>query len=341
MITAGGRFTLTVLMFVGCAFWLAPEYQAEANDNIYARSYYGDAIDGITDSELAAFNRGFSLFVRNWGSSNNSARNALSCVSCHSVPMPGGSGMSEQAVVSVKTVSDKTEVIQRQDGNSSNHVFGKRVLTRRTPSLFGIGLLEFATKRYIAGVPQPIFGAFAEEVSLSEFVSRAFAVELGVSTPTFCARENIEQNYPLKCVPIVTQSEVDDVSSFIRFLAAPPKSNRSMSFPGAVIFSNIGCSGCHIPSLKTSGEAPLALRDKQFEVYTDLRTHDIGFEHSIRTAPLWGLNSLGPPYLHNASAQNIEAAVVSHAGEAKTASERYSYLSQSDKDALMEFLKSL
>ena len=66
-----------------------------------------------------------------------------------------------------------------------------------------------------------------------------------------------------------------------------------------------------------------------------------------RTPPLWGLglspNSQGGQYflMHDGRAKTIEEAIEMHGGEALKSKNNYVSLSQSDKKALVKFLKSL
>ena len=66
-----------------------------------------------------------------------------------------------------------------------------------------------------------------------------------------------------------------------------------------------------------------------------------------RTPPLWGLglspNSQGGQYflLHDGSARSIEQAILMHGGEAQKSKVNFSNLSTEERDALLEFLKSL
>jgi CxxC motif-containing protein (DUF1111 family) len=67
----------------------------------------------------------------------------------------------------------------------------------------------------------------------------------------------------------------------------------------------------------------------------------MGKRAQLRTAPLWGLNSFGPPYMHDACAQSISEAIACHAGEASSAASRFAALSPKDREALIRFLSDL
>jgi len=144
---------------------------------------------------------------------------------------------------------------------------------------------------------------------------------------------------------------------------------------GEAQFSEIGCAGCHTPTLQTSKHHPLAeLRDQTIHPYTDLLLHDMGpgladnlgegqaSGSEWRTAPLWGLglsacvtggvvnpmggqgNEVCSPvhsYLHDGRARTIEEAILWHGGEGQASKDRYQALGGSQKQDVLRFLESL
>lgn len=148
---------------------------------------------------------------------------------------------------------------------------------------------------------------------------------------------------------------------------------------GEQIFNDIGCASCHISTpVTTSKYHPLAeLREQVIYPYTDLLLHDMGdgladnlgeglaSGREWRTAPLWGLghsesvmlgdakgndtvslarrsddnNRIG--YLHDGRARTIDEAILWHGGEALNSKNNYENLSTPDKQAILNFLKSL
>ena len=50
---------------------------------------------------------------------------------------------------------------------------------------------------------------------------------------------------------------------------------------------------------------------------------------------------MGESYLHDGRARTLHEAIMWHGGECDAARQNYSGMSQSDKDALLAFLKSL
>ena len=121
---------------------------------------------------------------------------------------------------------------------------------------------------------------------------------------------------------------------------------------GEVLFSQIGCANCHVPSMKTGNNAKPELSNKDVNCYSDLLVHHMGSQLAdgiiqgkasgdmFRTAPLWGL-SKRIFFMHDGRATSYEAAILAHGGEAEKAKQRFIALHQGDLNALSEFLGSL
>jgi len=60
----------------------------------------------------------------------------------------------------------------------------------------------------------------------------------------------------------------------------------------------------------------------------------------MRTAPLWGLLAR-TPYLHDGRAATVDAAIILHDGEAAITRSRYTALSETQKQQLLQFLGSI
>lgn len=117
---------------------------------------------------------------------------------------------------------------------------------------------------------------------------------------------------------------------------------------------------------------PAALADKQFHPYGDFLLHDVGtgdgivqsmtehygkrmysitwknlsipdFEktaNKIRTAPLWGVR-LHSRLMHDGASLTLLDAITRHRGEAEHVTEKFERLKPAEKEALLEFLRSL
>lgn len=318
-----------------CAAGFALRSPSLADDGEpYAIAYFGEPIRGLSVEQSQSFDRGYQLFVRNWDNSRV-AHNATSCMTCHSVPMPGGAGMSHQALVSVRESEDRTEVLPRLGPGATAP---RHASVRRTPPLFGLGLLEHASQRQTSEGARPIFGARQEFGSLEAFVELAFQQELGVTSAAQCARV-ASMNPDAICSPQITEAELADVVTYIRFLAPPPRRTQQSS-RGEVLFSQIGCQSCHVALIDTVSKAPEPLREVSAYAYSDLLSHDLG-HGPVRTSPLWGVNSTGPPYMHNAGAQTLSESIAQHGGEASEARAAFVGLSASDRSSLLDYLRGL
>ena len=161
--------------------------------------------------------------------------------------------------------------------------------------------------------------------------------------------------------PEVNPSRLKNITFYLQALAVPRR--RDIGDPqvieGEQIFSTIGCHLCHIPTLTSGADAPIAAgRHVQFHPFTDLLLHDMGegladgvpeFEangREWRTAPLWGIGLLpivnaSSALLHDGRARTIIEAILWHGGEAQAARDAFVALSRVQRDALVRFIRSL
>ena len=201
------------------------------------------------------------------------------------------------------------------------------------------------------------FGKKAAAHSLLHQTANAYNQDMGI-TSVF---RPIDTYTHLEIDPEIATSTVNDVAFYLQTLKAPIQRNQGDATvnKGATIFNQINCSGCHKSELKTGYSPIKALSNKTFAPYTDLLLHDMGSSlddgytegsaktHEWRTPPLWGLGlseySQGGNYflMHDGRARGIEEAILMHGGEANNSKSNYQNLSQSDKEALLKFIKSL
>ncbi|MGH8649759.1 MAG: di-heme oxidoredictase family protein, partial [Burkholderiales bacterium] len=250
--------------------------------------------------------------------------------------------------------------------------------TRTTPDVFGFGLLDAVpesailanadpndrNKDGISGRPNRFldgrlgrFGRKAFLPNLREFNAGAFVIEQGITNPLSPDEGTVGGNpIPPGADPVpepeISQQAVDAADAFVRFLAPPaPLKFTEAAKRGRRLFSNIGCARCHLPKLKTGDHAVAALRNKTVAAYTDLLLHDMGPDladiclglatpSEFRTEPLMGLR-LSKTFLHDGRASTIEEAIGLHAREGAASRDKFQKLSGSDRQAVLEFLKSL
>ncbi|MEW6730821.1 MAG: di-heme oxidoredictase family protein [Acidobacteriota bacterium] len=212
------------------------------------------------------------------------------------------------------------------------------------------------------------FGWKAQMTSLLDFCSDSYVVENGITNPIFPTERRPNGKDP-KCDGAPDPEDdgrvIHAFTDYITFLAPPPtKPLDSIATQGKQIFSTIGCTACHIPVLRTSGNPAggpvLASRD--VALYSDLLLHDMGddladgIEQPVveflptgqkpstgrewRTQPLWGI-SAKKFLLHDGRTTDLTTAIILHGGEADGARRRFLKLKVRDRDALLSFLKTL
>ena len=162
---------------------------------------------------------------------------------------------------------------------------------------------------------------------------------------------------------------LDDVSAFAnfaRFLAPPQPGNVVMNGQpvsqtslanGRSLFSSIGCATCHDPAPGTTQASNLvpALSHAQVPAYSDIEIHHMGTGladnvsqggaggDQFRTAPLWGLGQR-IFLLHDGRTTDLMDAINAHASqgsEANTVEQNFDNLSDSQKQDILNFLRSL
>jgi CxxC motif-containing protein (DUF1111 family) len=177
-------------------------------------------------------------------------------------------------------------------------------------------------------------------------------------TTNFSATTGADQFATNASIP----SDVVQFAMFMRLLAPPtpstttPGGAASIS-TGAKLFNSIGCATCHTSTIGNTqasnftsslGKAPVS-------AFTDLEIHHMGTGladnvsqgtaggDQFRTAPLWGL-SQRIFLLHDGRTTDLLAAIQAHEGngsEATQVEENFDALSNSQKQDLLNFLRSL
>ncbi len=201
------------------------------------------------------------------------------------------------------------------------------------------------------------FGWKAQLSSLTIFSGDAYLNEMGITTPLFPS-ENLPQGHPIGPGLDVAgdpedAEDAEAFASFMRFLAPPTRAVLSVNAKkGEVLFSQLGCANCHVPSMNIGPNANAALSNKDVNLYSDLLVHKMGSQladgiiqgkatgEMFRTAPLWGL-SKRVLFMHDGRATSFEGAIMTHGGEAEKAKQRFNSTKQGDRSALIEFLSSL
>jgi len=217
------------------------------------------------------------------------------------------------------------------------------------------------------------FGWKAQNKSLLLFAGEAYNVEMGITNLIF----NTEREESVNCSPLappnsifnlggqVDQAVFDDINAFanfMRFLAAPARGPIDNTVTqGSNQFFNVGCARCHSVTLQTGASPFPPLANQQIHPYSDFAIHHMGpgladnvsqgqaGGDEFRTAPLWGLGQR-LFFLHDGRETDLLKVIADHAGAANSqypASEanivvgNFNALSTSDKQAVLNFLRSL
>jgi CxxC motif-containing protein (DUF1111 family) len=360
---AGGVLGLTI----ACALFLCIGAGADAPDQTLRNHYPGTPIQTLTREQLGRFDSGGALFAKMWGPEDGlgPSYNSTSCANCHHLPLPGGNEIAAHTFVARSpTCQDMTKghtcgrfrIVEH--GQIEQLPIPKGATFRKPQSLYGLGMLEAVPTASLLKAensqrkgPDAVagrvgrtaagevgkFGWEAQFSTLREFVASALAIELGLRNGPYLN----DGSGP--AAPEVDAIVVDRLTDFTRMLAAPPLTDRGDVSRGRALFDRARCSACHSPRQRTGISELPQLRNIVFAPYTDMLLHDVGTTGGVwlRTPPLWGLNASGPPYLHDASANSVEEAILRHAGQASAATTRYLLLSAGQRQELLRFLDSL
>jgi CxxC motif-containing protein (DUF1111 family) len=224
------------------------------------------------------------------------------------------------------------------------------------------------------------FGWKAQNKSLEIFAGEAYNVEQGVSNELFPQErplpgEDQSSGLPSVCrvnatpedhtnfntTSIGTLSDTVQFAMFMRLLAPPTPSTTvpggSTSIAnGRSLFSSIGCAVCHTASLSTTASAfTPSLGNATANLFSDIEIHHMGTAlndnvgqggaggDQFRTAPLWGLGQR-IFFLHDGRTKDLLAAIEDHdssGSEAITVESNFDLLSSSQKQDVLNFLRSL
>jgi CxxC motif-containing protein (DUF1111 family) len=283
-------------------------------------------------------------------------------------PLAGRGGSLIQARgITTQTCSVPGEVVPPE---------ANEVTRRNTPALFGLGLVDAIPDERIVRKADPDdrngdgisgranmvdgrvgrFGWKAQVARLADFAAEAYLNEMGITSPAFPNEVN-PQGGPVVCDgapdPEDDGSDVIAFTDFMTLLAPLPTGRRaSAALAGRAVFRRIKCDACHVETLRSGGSSVKALRAKRAALYSDLLLHDMGpgladgieqgeaTGSEFRTAPLWGV-AYSYPYLHDGRTGSLSGAIAAHGGEATAVRDRFLALSETDRAALIEFLRSL
>ncbi len=201
------------------------------------------------------------------------------------------------------------------------------------------------------------FGWKAQFATLEDFVAAACANELGLGNPRMeQARPMVRLAYP-QVERDLTDAQFRSLVAFVDTLPRPveaapaDKDQRLRSERGKALFGAIGCAVCHTPDMAgVQG------------VYSDFLLHrlddrsrgaggyretppvplpeDYPLPEEWKTPALWGVAD-SAPYFHDGESPTLDAAVRRHHGDAESVTAAYLKLPADNRDALIDFLKTL
>ena len=160
----------------------------------------------------------------------------------------------------------------------------------------------------------------------------------------------------------VVASATADISSVMTAAAgsstAQPSSSASSGASvtrGNQVFSNVGCQACHTKTLTTEKSPLTGQSNVTIQPFSDFAVHEMGTGladgvsqgtangNEFRTAPLWGVGQR-IFFLHDGRTKDLHEAIQQHASrgsEANAVINNYNLLSRDDKQALINYLRSL
>jgi CxxC motif-containing protein (DUF1111 family) len=243
------------------------------------------------------------------------------------------------------------------------------------------GTVKMVTENFIQTAHVGRFGWKDDHAFLRGFSGDAYLNEMGITNPdnpvdtSACAIGAKDYGLTLEDTGIEDptgadgRADVDRFTDFMRALAPPPTlPQNSSSTRGGVLFAQMGCAGCHTPSLitaanpasfipPTTGGVQMsavlnkALAHQTFHPFSDFLLHDMGAlgdgivsgaatATMIRTAPLWGVRARSV-FLHDGRADDLPTAISMHAGQGKSAADAFNALTSSQQKDVVNFLSTL
>jgi CxxC motif-containing protein (DUF1111 family) len=283
------------------------------------------------------------------------------------IPSPVFGGGLIDEIPDDAIVANKTS---NHDAKAKLGIFGHENLNGNTGTISRFGwkaqnksLMLFAAEAYAveSGVTNDIFPTSRDETPGCTYMG----------SPA-------DQADPSAKTPTEVLSDVSNFTHFMRYLAPPtPMPPSASTRNGERVFKNVGCVACHSPSLSTGLTASNALSYQKANLFSDLLVHHMGpaladyiiqgnaGSDEFRTAPLWGLGQR-IFFLHDGRTSDLVEAIAAHASasedrgsctifsghpipldkpacasEANQVIAKYNKVSTSDKQDLLNFLRSL
>ncbi|MBV8050582.1 MAG: thiol oxidoreductase [Acidobacteriaceae bacterium] len=207
------------------------------------------------------------------------------------------------------------------------------------------------------------FGWKAQNKSLNLFAGEAYNVEMGVTNDVMSNERNAASGCVFNATPedshAAASNGISDVDAFVDAmrLSAPPTPSAATAHTqeGQEIFNRVGCVLCHSDSLSTTGSLYTGMSNVTYHPFSDFALHHMGARladgiaqgaagpDEFRTAPLWGIGQR-LFFLHDGRTSDLLDAIEEHrsvGSEANAVVEKFNQRSLDQKQALLDFLRSL
>ncbi len=283
----------------------------------------GAPLLGLTTEERARFEAGKAEFeaIITEAEGLGPVFNGRSCAECHSVPAVGGSGRQRTTRFAQGTPYSNLEalgggVLQSFSIDPSNCVevvpqAADIVALRRTPQLFGAGLIEAIPDSSVAvggqfpgegvsgrsrqvlsvlGEP-PAFGEARygwklETATLFAATAGELVLQHSITTPAHPGEQAPQGDVsalaacdavidPESAVDATGSSRTGRIADFLRFLAPPPQTPRS-GHSGELQFTAARCNACHRRSFAFIPSQSAAIAGTDVKPYSGFKLHDMG-----------------------------------------------------------------
>lgn len=199
------------------------------------------------------------------------------------------------------------------------------------------------------------FGLKARVATLDDFAADALQGDMGITSPMRPDEAPMPAGIEDGLAGIDTDlATINHLANYMRVLAIPER--RDLRADGVELFAKAQCSVCHVPTLHTRADYPIALlADIDAPIFSDLLLHDMGQEaadgmsdmsatsQEWKTAPLIGLRFF-TTYLHDGRARTLDEAIRMHAGvgsEANASVAAYEALSATQRETLLDYVGRL
>ncbi|HEX3148418.1 MAG TPA: di-heme oxidoredictase family protein [Gemmataceae bacterium] len=206
------------------------------------------------------------------------------------------------------------------------------------------------------------FGWKGQTSDLETFVAAACANEIGLGTP------KVPQTKPLSASMADTPPDLDRkqfraLVAFVKTLPRPVEvppvdpAEKAVAARGKDLFKSVGCALCHVPDIGgvrgvytdfllynldlpiPSGESTYG-NDPPRQLGLPPRPDNLPKPSQWKTPALWGVAD-SAPYFHDGASATLEDAVSRHQGDAAKVTTAYQELGQTDRAAVIAFLKTL